>query len=34
MLRAESIPIFRGEVGLSDGNYAVKISEKISPDSL
>jgi len=34
MLRAESIPVFRGEVGLSDGNYAVKISEKISPDSL
>jgi flagellar motor switch protein FliM len=34
MLRAESIPIFTGEVGLSDGNYAVKISEKISPDSL
>jgi len=34
MLRAESIPIFRGEVGLSDGNYAVKISEKIAPDSL
>ncbi len=34
ILRAESIPIFRGEVGLSDGNYAVKISEKISPDSL
>ncbi|MBE0469303.1 MAG: flagellar motor switch protein FliM [Methyloprofundus sp.] len=34
MLRAESIPIFRGEVGLSDGNYAVKITEKISPDSL
>jgi len=33
-LCAESIPIFRGEVGLSDGNYAVKISEKISPDSL
>ncbi len=34
MLRAESIPIFTGEVGLSDGNYAVKISEKIAPDSL
>ncbi len=34
MLRAESIPVFTGEVGLSDGNYAVKISEKISPDSL
>ncbi|MCF7970936.1 MAG: flagellar motor switch protein FliM [Methylococcaceae bacterium] len=33
LLRAESIPIFRGEVGLSDGNYAVKVSEKISPDS-
>jgi len=34
ILRAESIPIFTGEVGLSDGNYAVKISEKIAPDSL
>ncbi len=34
LLRAESIPIFRGEVGLSDGNYAVKINDKILPENL
>ncbi len=34
MLRAESIPVFKGQVGLSDGNYAIKISDKVSLDSL
>ncbi len=33
-LRAESVPIFTGEVGLSDGNYAVKIKDKILPENL
>ncbi len=34
MLRAEEIPIYTGTVGLSDGNYAIKINEKISPENL
>jgi flagellar motor switch protein FliM len=34
MLRAETVPIFTGEVGLSDGNYAIKIKEKILPENL
>ncbi|BCG64675.1 MAG: flagellar motor switch protein FliM [Methyloprofundus sp.] len=33
-LRAEAVPIFTGEVGLSDGNYAVKIKDKILPENL
>jgi len=33
-LRAETIPVFSGEVGLSDGNYAIKINDKISADNL
>lgn len=32
-LRVESIPIFQGKVGMSDGNYAIKISEKILPEN-
>ena len=34
LLRAESIPVFKGQVGLSDGNYAIKISDKILPENL
>jgi len=34
MLRAESIPIYTGKVGLSDGNYAIKINEKIASEDL
>jgi len=33
-LRAESIPIYTGKVGLSDGNYAIKINEKIASEDL
>jgi len=29
LLRAESIPIYTGKVGLSAGNYAIKVDEKI-----
>jgi len=29
LLRAESVPIFTGQVGLSGGNYAIKVDEKI-----
>jgi len=29
LLRAESVPIFRGQVGLSGGNYAIKIDDKV-----
>jgi flagellar motor switch protein FliM len=26
---AADVPIFKGQVGVSDGNYAIKISEQI-----
>lgn len=29
LLRAESVPIYTGKVGLSAGNYAIKVDEKI-----
>jgi len=29
LLRAESVPIYTGKVGLSTGNYAIKVDEKI-----
>jgi flagellar motor switch protein FliM len=29
-LKAEGIPVFAAKVGLSDGNYALRIVEKIS----
>lgn len=31
-LRAQSIPVFEGKIGLSDGNYAIKIVRKVNPD--
>jgi flagellar motor switch protein FliM len=31
MLKAEGIPVFVGKVGVSDGNYAVQIIEKVIP---
>lgn len=34
VLKAEGVPIFLGKVGLSDGNYAVQITEKITHDTL
>lgn len=34
LLEVEDIPVFRGKLGLSDGNYAVEIIEKMSIDSI
>jgi len=34
VVKAEKIPIFRGKIGLSDGNYAVQVTEKITQDSM
>jgi len=34
MLRAEGIPVFVGKVGVSDGNYAVQIIDKVTLDSI
>jgi len=31
---AEGIDVFRGKVGLSDGNYAIQVEEKLTQDSL
>ncbi|MBE0437390.1 MAG: flagellar motor switch protein FliM [Methylomicrobium sp.] len=31
-LRAQAIPVFEGKIGLSDGNYAIKIVNKVNPD--
>jgi flagellar motor switch protein FliM len=33
-VKAEDINIFKGKVGLSDGNYAVQVTEKLTQDSL
>lgn len=33
-LEVENVPVFRGKLGLSDGNYAVEIVEKMSLDNL
>lgn len=34
LLEAESIPVFKGKLGLSDGNYAIQITEKLTQDYL
>ncbi len=34
VVQAEDVAIFRGKVGLSDGNYAIQVKEKLSQDSL
>ncbi|MGR8929461.1 MAG: flagellar motor switch protein FliM [Gammaproteobacteria bacterium] len=34
LLEVEDVPVFRGKLGLSDGNYAVEILEKVSQDNL
>jgi flagellar motor switch protein FliM len=34
LLTASDIPIFRGKLGISDGNYAVQILEKLTQDSV
>jgi flagellar motor switch protein FliM len=33
-LKVEGVPIFEGKVGVSDGNYAVQIINKLTPDSI
>lgn len=34
LLEVENVPVFRGKLGLSDGNYAIEIMEKITADNL
>ncbi len=34
IVQAEGVAIFKGKVGLSDGNYAIQIKEKLTQDSL
>lgn len=34
LLQVEEVPVFRGKLGLSDGNYAIEILEKVSLDNL
>lgn len=34
LLQVEDVPVFRGKLGLSDGNYAIEILEKVSLDDL
>jgi flagellar motor switch protein FliM len=34
MLEVENIAVFRGKLGLSDGNYAVEVTEKMTMDSI
>ncbi len=33
-LQAEGVSIFKGKIGLSDGNYAIQITEKLTQDSM
>jgi len=33
-LQAEGVSVFKGKVGLSDGNYAIQITEKLTQDSM
>ncbi|MGY6277677.1 flagellar motor switch protein FliM [Methylomonas sp. MgM2] len=33
LLDVENVPVFRGKLGLSDGNYAIEIIEKISSEN-
>jgi len=34
VVEAEGVAIFKGKVGLSDGNYAIQITEKLNQDSM
>ncbi len=34
VLTAEEVPVFRGKLGVSDGNYAIQIEEKLTQDSI
>lgn len=33
LLEVESVPVFRGKLGLSDGNYAIEIVDKVTMDN-
>ena len=33
-IQADGIDIFKGKIGLSDGNYAIKVTEKLTQDSI
>ena len=34
LLEVEDVPVFRGKLGLSDGNYAIEIVEKVTLDNI
>lgn len=34
LLEVENVPVFRGKLGLSDGNYAIEIVDKVTLDSM
>jgi len=34
LIEVENVPVFRGKLGLSDGNYAIEIVEKMSLDKI
>lgn len=34
LLEVENVPVFRGKLGLSDGNYAIEIIEKMTLDNI
>lgn len=34
VLEVERVPVFRGKLGLSDGNYAIEITEKMNLDNI
>jgi len=34
LIQAEGVSVFKGKVGLSDGNYAIQITEKLTQDSI
>lgn len=34
VVQAEGVSVFKGKVGLSDGNYAIQITEKLTQDSM
>lgn len=34
LLEVENVPVFKGKLGLSDGNYAIEIVEKVSLDNM
>lgn len=33
-IQAEGVDVFKGKIGLSDGNYAIQITEKLTQDSI